>query len=108
MPRRHTLIYEFGDFGVDAAERRRRGRGGEPVPLTTRAFETLLYLLGRAGTVLDKDELKRPGLRGRLGFSLNSTVDLRRSLLNFSTAFTLELFNCRGRDLSEGLAPEVF
>jgi DNA-binding winged helix-turn-helix (wHTH) protein/tetratricopeptide (TPR) repeat protein len=57
MPSRHTLVYEFGDFSVDAAKRQLRGRGGEPVPLTTKAFETLLYLVGRAGTVLDKDEL---------------------------------------------------
>src|SRR5215210_1025261 len=59
MSRQHTLVYEFGDFSVDAAKRQLRGRGGEPVSLTTRAFETLLYLVGRAGTVLDKDELIR-------------------------------------------------
>jgi DNA-binding winged helix-turn-helix (wHTH) protein/tetratricopeptide (TPR) repeat protein len=52
-----SLIYEFGDFSVDATKRLLRGRGGEPVPLTSKAFETLLYLVGRAGTVLDKDEL---------------------------------------------------
>jgi len=57
MPSQHTHVYEFGDFSVDAARRQLRGRGGEPVPLTTKAFETLLYLVGRAGTVLDKDEL---------------------------------------------------
>lgn len=52
MPHQQTLIYEFGDFSIDAAKRQLRGRGGEPVPLTTKAFETLLYLVGRAGTVL--------------------------------------------------------
>jgi DNA-binding winged helix-turn-helix (wHTH) protein/tetratricopeptide (TPR) repeat protein len=57
MSHQHTLIYEFGDYSVDAAKRRLCGRGGEPVPLTTKAFETLLYMVGRAGTVLDKDEL---------------------------------------------------
>ena len=54
-----ALIYEFGDFSVDAAKRQLRGRGGLTVPLTTRAFETLLYLVGRSGTVLEKDELLR-------------------------------------------------
>ena len=49
-----ALIYEFGDFSVDAAKRQLRGRGGLTVPLTTRAFETLLYLVGRSGTVLER------------------------------------------------------
>lgn len=57
MTHQPALIYEFGDFSVDAAKRQLRGRGGVAVPLTTKAFETLLYLVGRGGTVLDKDEL---------------------------------------------------
>jgi DNA-binding winged helix-turn-helix (wHTH) protein/Tfp pilus assembly protein PilF len=57
MTHQPALIYEFGDFSVDAARRQLRGRGGVTVPLTTKAFETLLYLVGRSGTVLDKDEL---------------------------------------------------
>jgi DNA-binding winged helix-turn-helix (wHTH) protein/Tfp pilus assembly protein PilF len=57
MTRQPALIYEFGDFSLDAARRQLRGRGGVMVPLTTKAFETLLYLVGRGGTVLDKDEL---------------------------------------------------
>jgi DNA-binding winged helix-turn-helix (wHTH) protein/tetratricopeptide (TPR) repeat protein len=57
MTQQSVLIYEFGDFSVDAAKRQLRGRGGVSVPLTTKAFETLLYLVGRSGTVLDKDEL---------------------------------------------------
>ena len=57
MSRQPGLIYEFGDFGVDVAKRRLRGPGGVPVPLTAKAFETLLYLVGRSGTVLKKDEL---------------------------------------------------
>ena len=57
MNHQPSLIYEFGDFSVDAGKRQLRRRGGVPVPLTTRAFETLLYLLGRGGRVLGKDEL---------------------------------------------------
>ena len=52
-----AVIYEFGDFSVNAAKRQLSGPGGVPVALTTKAFETLLYLVGRGGTVLDKDEL---------------------------------------------------
>lgn len=57
MTHQPALIYEFGDFSVDAAKRQLRGRGGVTVPLTTKALETLLYLVGRSGTVLEKDEL---------------------------------------------------
>jgi DNA-binding winged helix-turn-helix (wHTH) protein/tetratricopeptide (TPR) repeat protein len=52
-----ALIYEFGDFSADAAKRQLRGHGGVIVPLRAKAFETLIYLVGRGGTVLDKDEL---------------------------------------------------
>ena len=54
MTRQPALIYEFGDFRLDTARRQLRGRGGVTVPLTAKAFETLLYLVGRGGTVLDK------------------------------------------------------
>ena len=57
MTHQQALIYEFGDFSVDAAKRQLRGRGGVTVPLTTKAFEMLVYLLDRSGTVLEKDEL---------------------------------------------------
>lgn len=42
MSHQHTLVYEFGDFSVNAAKRQLRGRGGEPVPLTTKAFERVV------------------------------------------------------------------
>jgi DNA-binding winged helix-turn-helix (wHTH) protein/Tfp pilus assembly protein PilF len=57
MNHQPSLIYEFGDFCVDVAKRQLRGRNGAPMPLTTKAFETLLYLLGHGGKVLDKEEL---------------------------------------------------
>lgn len=57
MTHQPPLIYEFGDFRVDAGKRQLRGRDEAPLPLATKAFETLLYLVRRRGTVLDKDEL---------------------------------------------------
>jgi DNA-binding winged helix-turn-helix (wHTH) protein/TolB-like protein/Tfp pilus assembly protein PilF len=54
-----STIYEFGEFRVDAAKRLLLRRGGEPVPLTPKVFDTLLYLLRHSGTVIDKDELMR-------------------------------------------------
>lgn len=50
--------YEFGDFRIDAL-RRCLLRLGEPVPLPSRAFETLLYLVRHSGRVVEKDELMR-------------------------------------------------
>jgi len=49
-------IYEFDDFRLDAAKRL-LWRGGAPVPLTSRVFETLLYMVEHHDTVLDKERL---------------------------------------------------
>src|SRR6266403_1076339 len=49
-------VYEFGDFRLDAAKRG-LWRDGASVPLTSRGFETLLYMVEHHDTVLDKDRL---------------------------------------------------
>lgn len=49
-------IYEFGSFRLDAVKRL-LWREGEPVPLTSKSFETLLALVESRGEILDKDEL---------------------------------------------------
>jgi len=49
--------YEFGEFHVGPAARRLWRRDGTLVPLTTRVFDTLLYLVEHRGVVLGKDEL---------------------------------------------------
>jgi DNA-binding winged helix-turn-helix (wHTH) protein/Tfp pilus assembly protein PilF len=51
-----VIRYAFDDFCVDVASRA-LSRGGIPVPLTPRAFDTLLQLLARHGEVVGKDEL---------------------------------------------------
>ncbi|MEP6636000.1 MAG: tetratricopeptide repeat protein [Acidobacteriota bacterium] len=51
-------IYEFDAFRLDAAQRVLL-RLGEPVPLTPRVFDTLLYLVQHHGKVIEKDELMR-------------------------------------------------
>ena len=50
--------YEFGPFRLDTTERLLL-RDGRPVPLTPKAFETLLALVERRGHVLEKEELMR-------------------------------------------------
>jgi DNA-binding winged helix-turn-helix (wHTH) protein/tetratricopeptide (TPR) repeat protein len=57
MSEQEAQIYEFGDFRLDAAKRLLFKRGGEPVPLTPKVFDTLLYLVENHGTVLTKEEL---------------------------------------------------
>lgn len=56
MPRPTSLIYDFSPFRLDPAERVLL-RDGELVPLTPKAFETLLALVERGGHVVTKEEL---------------------------------------------------
>jgi TolB-like protein/DNA-binding winged helix-turn-helix (wHTH) protein/Tfp pilus assembly protein PilF len=49
-------IYEFGPFRLDTAERLLL-RSGETVPLTPKAFDTLVVLVQKSGHVVGKDEL---------------------------------------------------
>jgi DNA-binding winged helix-turn-helix (wHTH) protein len=49
-------FYEFDRFRLDTVKRVLL-REGEPVPLTPKAFDTLLALVQNSGRVLEKDEL---------------------------------------------------
>lgn len=51
-------IYEFGHFRIDPDERLLL-RDGTPVPLTPKAFETLLALVQNSGHVVRKDDLMK-------------------------------------------------
>jgi Tol biopolymer transport system component/DNA-binding winged helix-turn-helix (wHTH) protein len=51
-------LYEFGPFRLDTVERRLL-RDGETVPLTPKAFETLVLLVERGGRLVGKDELMK-------------------------------------------------
>jgi non-specific serine/threonine protein kinase len=55
---RASASYTFGRFHLDAAERR-LSRDGQPIPLTPKAFDTLLTLVQHSGHALSKDELMR-------------------------------------------------
>jgi serine/threonine-protein kinase len=50
-------LYEFGDFQLDPAKRRLRRSDGTAIPLTSRVFDTLLYMLEHHDTVLDKERI---------------------------------------------------
>ena len=59
MEEAQAHIYKFGEFRVDASSRLLLRDNGEPVPLTPKVFDTLLYLVKHAGKIIDKDELMR-------------------------------------------------
>ena len=48
--------YEFGPFCLDSSERKLM-RGNEVVPLTPKAFDTLLLLVRNRGHLMEKDQL---------------------------------------------------
>jgi DNA-binding winged helix-turn-helix (wHTH) protein/TolB-like protein len=56
-------VYEFGDFFLESGQRRLSRRdsgesgGGQPLALTPKVFDTLLYLIEHRGETLDKDTL---------------------------------------------------
>ena len=58
MPLEGSHFYGFGPYRIDTVERRLL-RGDEPVPLTPKAYDTLLALVENAGHGLEKDELMR-------------------------------------------------
>jgi DNA-binding winged helix-turn-helix (wHTH) protein/TolB-like protein len=51
-----SLLYEFAGFSVDVT-RRQLVHKGKPVPLTSKAFDTLLMLVSQRGTTVSKSEL---------------------------------------------------
>lgn len=56
MANRAQLLYRFGEFTL-LPDRRSVHRGGEPLPLTAKAFDLLLYMVENPGRVLMRDEL---------------------------------------------------
>ena len=53
----NSRIYEFDNFCVDAGRRLLLNGGDEPIALTPKIFDTLLYLVSHSGQVIEKDEL---------------------------------------------------
>ena len=59
MTAEKRIVYEFGDFALETGRRLLRRAGGEPIALTAKVFDTLLYLVEHHGETLDKDTLLR-------------------------------------------------
>jgi TolB-like protein/DNA-binding winged helix-turn-helix (wHTH) protein/tetratricopeptide (TPR) repeat protein len=49
--------YEFEGFRLDGAKRQLIGAGGTPIPLSSRAFDVLLFMVERPGEMLEKQAL---------------------------------------------------
>jgi TolB-like protein len=77
-------VYEFGDFRLDVTRRLLQSKtGSRPLPLTAKAFETLLYLVEHAGELLDKSSLMQavwPDVVVEEN-NLNQNISLLRRLL---------------------------
>ena len=56
LDRTDRVIYQFDGFRLDPRERQLL-RDGCPIPLTDKAFQTLLLLVRRSGHLVDKSEL---------------------------------------------------
>jgi TolB-like protein/DNA-binding winged helix-turn-helix (wHTH) protein/Tfp pilus assembly protein PilF len=56
MSGKERHFYQFGPFRLDPLKRRLL-RDGEPVPLTPKAFDTLLALVRESGRTVEKDDL---------------------------------------------------
>jgi serine/threonine-protein kinase len=53
----NTVVYEFGEYRLDTAKRVVLNRKDESIPLKSKAFDTLLYLLENPGRLVERDEL---------------------------------------------------
>ena len=58
MSNEKVLIYEFGEFRLNLAQQTLT-RNGEPLTITPRAYDLLLFLVQNRGRVLGKDELMK-------------------------------------------------
>lgn len=50
-------IFEFGSFVLDPAQRSLTGEAGREIPINPKAFDALVYLVQRAGTIVARSEL---------------------------------------------------
>jgi TolB-like protein/DNA-binding winged helix-turn-helix (wHTH) protein len=57
MKTRAANLYEFGSFQLDPTKRRLRQLDGTPIPLPSRVFDTLLFMVDHHDTVLDKERI---------------------------------------------------
>jgi len=83
QPPEGRAIYDFGEFRLDAGQRLLTSRAGQVLPLVSRAFDTLLYLVERPGELVSKDALLKAVWPGTIVEENNlnqSIAAIRRAL----------------------------
>jgi len=75
--------YEFGTFRIDTAKRVLFNRDGQPVSLTSKVFDTLLFMVEHSAQVLKKEELMKAIWPERIveENNLNQNISLLRRAL---------------------------
>ncbi|MGH8174407.1 MAG: winged helix-turn-helix domain-containing protein [Rhodanobacteraceae bacterium] len=75
--------YAFGEYRADALTRQLLQADGTPIALTPKVFDTLLYLLQHAGSVVTKEQLLAAVWPGRIveENNLNQTISALRRVL---------------------------
>ena len=76
-------LYEFGPFQLDPPERLLLC-DGQPVPMPPKAFDLLVFLVGRSGHLVEKDELLKSVWHGSFveEGNLSVTISVLRKALN--------------------------
>jgi DNA-binding winged helix-turn-helix (wHTH) protein len=77
------LIYVFGDFVLEPLQQRLLRANRQPVPLTPKAFDTLLCLVERSGDLVTKNELLArvwPNVVVEEAILARNVADLRKAL----------------------------
>src|SRR6266436_4702935 len=75
MSKSKPIVYEFDNFRLDAAQRRLL-RDGEPVPLSSKAFDLLLVLVENSGRLVEKEELYQRVWADQIVEESNLTVQM--------------------------------
>ena len=76
-------VFEFSGFRLDANQRLLFDAEGEPLALTSRAFDTLLFMIEHPGELLDRETMMRSIWPGTIVEENNLSqciVALRRTL----------------------------
>src|SRR5437870_4538244 len=102
MERPQKYIYEFDDFRVDPGRRLLLEGDGRPLPLTPKAFDTLIYLVQHSDVVLGKETLMR-AIWGETAVeenNLNQCISARRRALGEKRAEHCYIVTVPGRGYS--------
>ena len=90
MSCKQARFYEFGPFRIDVSDRLLL-RDGNTVPMTPKAFDTLLALVENPGRVVEKDEFLRPL------FAMRPKFDMHPSAFMFSASLADQVVRRCGR-----------